>query len=118
MGMPHVPSPLVYFSGLVEHKKAAVDPGGEFFGLLGGEVQLRKWFVAAEVNALQSRRTRAFGVVTGTTRRLVAVQLSGGRTVYRAVAAKLGIRVPVLGRNYPAGPQLVVGFRTPLRFVR
>ncbi len=74
----------------LEHKKAAVDPGGEFFGLLGGEVQLRKWFVAAEVNALQSRRTRAFGIVTGTTRRLVAVQLSGGERCIERLLPNLG----------------------------
>jgi hypothetical protein len=55
------------------------------------------------------------GVETGSRRRITSLQVTGGAKLVRQIWTEIGVKLSLAGRNFPAGPQFVVGFSTEVR---
>ncbi|RMF51610.1 MAG: transporter [Bacteroidetes bacterium] len=115
LGHSFWPRPL-YLSGWVgyrwreENAEAAHDPGDEwfYFVTLGGTVAAFEWKLS--LDGLYGRTPRFLGLaVPSSRRRLVQLLPSLGRPVGPGVL-ELGARIPLSGRNLPAGPALLLGY--------
>jgi hypothetical protein len=85
-------------------------PGDErfFMAALGGSVA--KWTWKLSVEALRGDPPELFGIAVPSGRRqMVQILPSAGRQVGAGFVAA-GVRVPITGRNLPAGPALFLGY--------
>lgn len=92
------------------NEEVARKPGDErfFFVAVGGGVGRFTWKVAAD--GLFGRTPRLLGIpIVSARRRLVQLLPSAGWRVGPGVV-ELGARLPVVGRNLPAGPALFLGY--------
>ncbi|GIV57883.1 MAG: hypothetical protein KatS3mg042_0796 [Rhodothermaceae bacterium] len=114
LGHSFWPRPL-YLSGWFgyrwreENEEAVHKPGDElfYFVTLGGHLGALHWKLS--LDGLHGRTPRFLGLaVPSSRRRLVQLLPSLGRPVGPGVL-ELGARIPISGRNLPAGPALLLG---------
>lgn len=99
-----------------ENREKAKDPGGEYVFLTEvGVNPTPRTLVKATLDGFWSRRWIVEGVLTNTKRRILQLQLSAAVGVPRPIWTELGVRFPLGGRNFPAGPQLVAALSATLR---
>ena len=98
-----------------ENTETLKDPGGEYVYLAEIGLQpTQETIVKATFDGLFARALRSEGLVTGNKRRIATLQLGGGVKL-GPVWPEFAIRIPVSGREFPAGHQFVVGFSAQLR---
>jgi hypothetical protein len=93
-----------------KNNKVLKDPGDEFFFLynIGGEYRGLNWKFGVE--GLYGRSSRFFDIaVASSRRRMLQLLPSIGKNVGPG-GLEVGTRIPVSGRNLPAGPALFIGY--------
>ncbi len=91
------------------------DPGGEYVFLTEvGVNPSSRSLIKATFDGFWSRRWIVEGIVTNSKRRIMQLQFGGALQFPRPVWTEAGIRLPLGGRNFPAGPQFVFGFSAEL----
>jgi hypothetical protein len=55
------------------------------------------------------------GVQTASRRKILNLEVTSGLQLLPPIWTELGVRVPLAGRNFPAGPQFIIGFSTEIR---
>jgi hypothetical protein len=100
------------FENSTKHK----DPGGELVFLTEvGLTPWGRWLLKATLDGFFGRRWVVEGVQTATQRRIVTLQLVGGVRTIASVWAEGGVRLPLSGREFPAGPQLTAAISASYR---
>jgi hypothetical protein len=100
----------------LENTEKLKDPGGEFVLLAETGINpTPRTLLKATVDGFWGRNWIVEGIRTGTKRRILHAQFTGAFEFPRPVWTEIGIRVPLSGRNFPAGPQMVVGISAALR---
>jgi hypothetical protein len=91
-----------------------IDPGGEYLYLAEAGVQpTQRTLLKVTVDGLVGRRFVQEGIRTNTKRRIHNLQFAGAvRT--GPVWPEFGVRIPVSGQLFPAGPQFVFALSTQL----
>ncbi len=93
------------------------DPGGEFVFLWEAGVNpVPRTLLKATLDGFVGRNWIVEGLPTASSRRVVTLHLAGALNVGGPVWTEAGVRAPLSGRNFVAGPQLVVGLNAALRF--
>jgi hypothetical protein len=104
------------------NQTTAKDPGAEYVVLAeAGFNPTAGTLVKATFDGFVGGNWIVEGVETATSRRIFILQFEGALRLLRRIWLEGGVRLPVAGRNFPAGPQLVValssafdlGFRQP-----
>ena|GEM_PF-6799958 len=96
-----------------ERTEILLDPGNEYFLLGTVAVPIGPAVFRAAFDGLWAHRLRAFDILTGSARRLLVVQGLATLPLRRSVSGRVGVRIPVAGRSFPADPQWLVGVATP-----
>ncbi len=93
------------------------DPGGEFVYLaeVGGN-PTGGTLLKATLDGFVGRNWTVERLPTASSRRIVSLQLAGGVNVVGPLWTEAGVRVPLDGRSFAAGPQFVAGLSAALRF--
>ena len=92
------------------------DPGGEFTFLAEAGVNPTSGtLLKATFDGLLGRRFVVEGVRTGSSRRIITIQFGGGARLAGPLWSEFGVRLPLSGKDFPAGPQWVLGFSGKLR---
>ncbi len=92
------------------------DPGGEWVFLTEAGVNpTPRTLVKVTLDGFVGRNWVVENVETATKRRIVTLQLGGGFEIKKPVWTELGVRLPLSGRNFPAGPQYVIGLSAEIR---
>lgn len=92
------------------------DPGGEYVFLLEGGVNpSARTLLKATLDGFASRNWIVEGIETSTSRRILTLQLGGAVRVAGPMWVEAGGRLPLAGRTFPAGMQLVLGLSGQLR---
>ncbi len=91
-----------------ENETLRKDPGGEFVFLaeLGGN-PLSGTLLKVTADGMVGRNWIVEGVRTASSRRIVTLHFGAGARLVKQLWLEGGLRVPVAGRNFPAGTQLV-----------
>jgi len=98
-----------------ENTTTRKDPGGEYLYLAEVGVQpTTHSLLKATFDGLFARALKSEGLVTGNKRRIATLQFAGAWRV-GPIWPEIGIRIPLSGREFPAGPQFVGGFSTQIR---
>lgn len=98
-----------------ENKKEVRDPGGEYVFLAEAGVNpTPNILLKTTIDGFRGRRWRVDRVLTGTRRRITTLQFAGA---FRAgpLWPEFGVRLPLAGREFPAGTQFVFGASARVR---
>ena len=91
------------------------DPGGEFVFLSEVGVQPTPFtLIKATIDGFRARRLRAERVLTANRRRITTFQVGGAFRI-GPIWPEVGVRIPVAGRDFPAGTQFVFGVSSQVR---
>lgn len=91
-------------------------PGDEFTFLVETGVNpIDGTLIKATLDGLIGQRWIVEGLRTSKKRRIITLQLSGAVNLVKTVWGEAGVRLPLDGQSFPAGPQLVAGFSAKVR---
>ncbi len=86
------------------------DPGGEYVFLTEAGVNpTSTTLIKVTLDGFVGRKWTVEGIRTNTSRRIVTLQLGGGVRVVGGLWSEGGVRLPLSGQDFPAGPQFVLG---------
>lgn len=89
------------------------DPGGEFVFLTEAGVNPTSGtLLKATLDGFTSRKWTVEGIPTAKVRRIFTLQLAGGVRAINLLWLEGGVRLALAGREFPAGPQLVIALST------
>ena len=92
-----------------ENTETRKNPGEEFVFLVESGVNPTPWsLLKVTLDGFVGGNWIVEGVTTATARRILTLQLAGGVKILGAWLES-GVRLPLKGQNFPAGPQLIIG---------
>jgi hypothetical protein len=99
----------------LENTEKVWDPGGEYVFLSEVGVQPTSFtLVKATIDGFRGRRLRQDRALTANKRRITTFQLAGAFRI-GPIWPEVGVRIPVAGRDFPAGTQFVFGVSSQVR---